>query len=151
MRLADFILCEDIRQEVRNKLSLVGIYSDSILFSPWLANVPLNWPIATRFAVYARLLRDGNEPSPDKFEFKISQMEKQLAVLDGEFASGDPSKPLVLALVIPQLVFPAPGNLEFKIVLKKGAVVLTEISVDRPFKVGSLDATPTTDKASASA
>lgn len=51
-QVAEFILCEDIREELNGKVSLMGLYRDQVAFLDDGSNV---WPRALRHAVYIRL------------------------------------------------------------------------------------------------
>ena len=60
MKLINFILCDDIRNEMGNKPSLMGVYDDKIEFNvtPDMVNT---WPKAMRVGIYARIkLEDEN-------------------------------------------------------------------------------------------
>lgn len=47
MKIVDFILCDDIRQELGNKVSLMGIFSDAVVLQQ-----EVSWPIRMNFGVF---------------------------------------------------------------------------------------------------
>ena len=51
-QIAEFILCEDIREEVNGKVSLIGLYRDELSF---LDGGDTRWPRALRHAVFIRV------------------------------------------------------------------------------------------------
>ena len=60
MKLIDFIICDDIRTEINNKVSLIGVYNDVINFivPEGSANT---WPKGLRLGLFIRLDMDGIE------------------------------------------------------------------------------------------
>jgi len=54
MKLVDFIICDDIRTEINNKVSLIGVYDDAINFvtQEKAANF---WPKGIRLGIFIRL------------------------------------------------------------------------------------------------
>ena len=63
-QVAEFILCEDIREELNGKVSLMGLYRDQIAFLDGGSNV---WPRALRLAVYVRI----NEVPPENLRLTL--------------------------------------------------------------------------------
>jgi Family of unknown function (DUF6941) len=105
MHLIDFIICDDIRRELGNKVSIMGIYTESINIS-----VPSDtkWPIAFRLGVYVRIEFDKLDPAPDRFIIKASQDDKHLAQLSGNIIS--PANQSSHTLAIPIVMNPLPLN-----------------------------------------
>lgn len=60
MKITNCIICEDIRQELGNKHSLMGIYDDSIIFRtpPDQLN---NWPKSKQLSFFIRISLDKEE------------------------------------------------------------------------------------------
>ena len=114
MDILDFIVCEDIRQEIGGKCSIVGIYNDTIVLNGLPKDV--QWPIALRLGVFVRLLRDETEELPTDFRLKISHEENGvIAAFEGKI-NGDKAKTrhIVLPLVAPVLPLPAPCHVQLQ-------------------------------------
>ena len=46
MKITDFIICDDVRMEIGNKISIMGIYNDSIILS--VPGAETTWPVPLR-------------------------------------------------------------------------------------------------------
>jgi hypothetical protein len=109
MKIGAFILCDDIRYEMGSKLSLMGVYADSIEFS-----VPPDkkdiWPKRIRLAVYLTADLEGRPASA----FKIRAVhEKGEAVLgEGSFDQAIEHK-LKIAMVNRNFSFETSGEYTF--------------------------------------
>jgi len=54
MKLKDFIICDDIRTEINNKVSLIGVYNDALNFV--VPERAINtWPKILRLGLFIRL------------------------------------------------------------------------------------------------
>lgn len=121
MNLIDFIICDDIRHEQGNKISVMGIYTESINL-----NLPpdIKWPFPFRLAAYLRIEFDEIDPIPDKFSVKISQNDKSLAQLEGIINPFGTSHTLALPFVINPLPLNGFGVLRIDVEVFKGNEVL---------------------------
>ena len=54
MKLLNFIICDDIRNELGNKHSLMGVYDDSIEFQVTPDNQN-TWPKSLKVGIYAKV------------------------------------------------------------------------------------------------
>jgi hypothetical protein len=70
MKITDFIFCDDARQEINQKTTLIGIYKDIITFSK--SDIK-NWPVVLRAALFIRLDLE-NDPV-DEFCIEITNCE----------------------------------------------------------------------------
>ena len=68
MKLREYIFCDDIRTEIGNKVSLMGIFNERIII-----NAPSNikWPLPMRLGIYVRISFDEGEERPDEFTFVL--------------------------------------------------------------------------------
>lgn len=57
MILDSFIVCDDIRAELGNKVSLMGLFVDQIVFLKG-RDQPSTWPKALKLAFYLRFIRE---------------------------------------------------------------------------------------------
>ena len=79
MKLLDFIICDDIRNELGNKHSLMGIYDDSIEFQVTPDNQN-TWPKLLRIGIYAKVKTEDNE-EVFKFKIRMKYNEKETVLL----------------------------------------------------------------------
>ncbi len=134
MYIRDFIFCDDIRQELGNKHSLMGIYGDDLNFTP-PKGIPQKWPINKPLGLFIRLVLDDNDDF-DNIKIKIA-MEDYTTKLP-EFtlpfdSSKIPEKQFNIASRIEPLLIPGPGKLIVYIsFLKQNEVKLTlsEITIN---------------------
>ncbi|MBW2699747.1 MAG: hypothetical protein JRF33_02920 [Deltaproteobacteria bacterium] len=106
MKLLDFIACDDIRHELGGKLSLMGVFGDSIkLQVPKGAQKPFAFPLA----LYLRILIEENDSVPDRFKAIIRLDEKEFAKIEGNIGVlGD--RPKILGFVLPLNMFKISEN-----------------------------------------
>jgi hypothetical protein len=86
MRVHDFLVGEDIRMEMGNKHSVMGIFGDYL--SVTLPADASDAPISVRLAFLLRMDVGPADPDTLHFEFKISSQEKVFARFEG--ATGKP-------------------------------------------------------------
>jgi hypothetical protein len=142
MQLDDFIVCDDVRFEMGNKMSIMGIYDDSILIPPPKVGSELQWPLMMRLSFFIRMYPTTRDADINGFEFIVTHESEKIASLDGAIAIRDPSKPLRLAISLSQLPLPSLGKLSFKIVLKNGSEILSDIDVPRNVTIALLEGAP---------
>jgi hypothetical protein len=66
VKVLSFLSCEDTRQEIDGKTTLVGIY-DGLNVAPTQP-----WPITIRFAAHLRFQLEDGDPIPDRIAMTIS-------------------------------------------------------------------------------
>lgn len=126
MRIASFIICDDIRQEVGNKLTLVGIYADTLAFH--LPPESQRWPLVIpKLCFYVRLRLDPGESPPDAFE---------LAFMRGDELSSkhevalhlreDCSRFVNISIMSAPFVIRAPGEIKLRSASKRAGVVVAQ-------------------------
>lgn len=74
MKIKELIVCDDIRQEIGNKITLVGIYSDKINIQ-LLPGAEIKWPIAMRLGTFVR--------------FEDEQVDKDIDMIELEYSIGN--------------------------------------------------------------
>ena len=130
------IVCEDLREELGNKKSLMGIFTGDIVVSQFPATVPL--------AFYIEYMPDKSDTDEISFEFRLMQD-------DAEMAKGIAAAPLapsqVAVIVLPRglgtfdkecnfrLLVSVAGSSETEIVSKriiKGVVISSTIAPAQP-------------------
>lgn len=120
MKIIDAIFCEDIRFELNNKLSLMGLYGDQIIFqvSESVAT-EIRWPMATTLALLLRFKMEKKEKHPDQFKFEYLFENSPLINISGQINMDKNQSTISIALLTPQLPL-KPGNLGFSIHLFEG-------------------------------
>jgi|GEM_PF-2865063 len=120
MKIIDAIFCEDIRFELNNKLSLMGLYGDQIIFQAGGSiTTETQWPIATTLALLLRFKMEKNEKHPDQFKFEYLFENSPLINISGQINMDKNQSTISIALLTPQLPV-RPGNLGFSIQLFEG-------------------------------
>lgn len=112
MRISDFIICDDVRHEHLNKVSLMGLYNDRIAITV-ADKRTIKWPLVIGLGLYVRIESADNK-IPADFNFKITFLmnDKELGGLQG---SGKPasSSVAVVPAKVPQFPITEPGLLKF--------------------------------------
>jgi hypothetical protein len=100
MRVHDFVVGEDIRVEMGNKHSVMGIFGDYL--SVGLPTAEINAPVALRLAFLVRLEVGPSDPETIHFEFKISAQDKDFARFEGAMAKPREFKGLLALPLVAQ-------------------------------------------------
>ena len=114
--LKDFIVCDDIRTEINNKVSLIGVYNDTINFivPESAANA---WPKILRLGLFIRLILDDTEKKKIgklALDFTIS---KEINFHAEQIVDTDKQKvtlldQMVISVVFNQISIPKTGKME---------------------------------------
>jgi len=131
MKLIDFIICDDIRTELNNKFSLMGVYNDAFnLFVP--NEVVDKWPKSLHLGFFIRLDIESIEELKniekfvleakinDKINFKAEQ------IFDKEINENHPLKKMVLSVVFDQVNINSVGKMELSLSIYNKNDELTE-------------------------
>ncbi len=116
MKFSDIIVCDDIRREIGNKRTLVGVYSNQLIF--YTDPEQPNWPTPKQLGIYFNIiLEDGDPAGLDGFKgsvsVKPSSNKKTEEVKIADFQGGLSSnmgKIVTIDLLSPLLI-PFPGTL----------------------------------------
>jgi hypothetical protein len=140
MKIIDFIVCDDIRRELRNKNTLVGVYFDDLIIQR-APGVDPKIPVSLRLAVFIRLKMEKNDTIfPDKFNFIASCAGNPVIKADGMLQSQEPS--LNFALVFNTFIVPPDAKqIDFNIVFLKDEKIEYSLSFE-PLKVSFSEAKP---------
>ncbi|MFW5879804.1 MAG: DUF6941 family protein [bacterium] len=127
MKLIDFIVCDDIRQELFGKTTIVGVYSDLQIALP---TDNIKWPILLKLGFFIRFKAEDGIDIPDNFEVKFLQEDNIFHSFQGNI--NIPSKSSYFNLIAVNNAFPIPklGNISFQIVFKKDNKIINEITPD---------------------
>lgn len=81
MKIKDVIFCDDIRRELNNKFSLMGLYSDRIVIRS-RPESEVKWPVTLQLATLIRIELEKTDLF-DRFEFRYLNNEKELVMIEG--------------------------------------------------------------------
>ena len=131
MRLIDFIIADDIRQELGNKISVMGIYNDRMNF-----NMPkgIEGPFPFHLGTLIRILLEENDQIPDRFSVSILFDEKEVgSITGGVKTTAEKINFIVIPIVVNALPIPGSGVLRANVKVYSGdTIVLDEYN---PFPV----------------
>lgn len=134
MKFIDVIFCDDIRPELNNKFSLMGLYNDRMILNVG-KQTGIKWPQPINLAALLRFAIDKNDKQPDRFEFEYILNKKSIIEINNELNinSTDTSQ---FQLIINGSGLPlGPGNLGFSIKLyAKNNLIFTE-KQENAFKI----------------
>lgn len=121
MHLLDLIVCDDIRLEVNNKITLVGVYTDFIKVCS-KTHESLMWPVQLcKLGIFARLKPDDEEAHPDAFIVTFLHNGNFLAKVkvDGKIIDYQPNKLFVIAIAAHNFSLPCPGRLSVQLDIER--------------------------------
>ena len=113
MRLVCFLVSDDIRLELGNKVTVAGVLSEGITVQQPAGGPPATWPLVLRLGFYARLRLEKADFTPESFALSIKHDGAMLGRLEGGVNLQDRERPITLALTVPQVPVPRPGILTF--------------------------------------
>lgn len=116
MQLQHFILCDDIRQEVNNKKSLMGLYGDVVTLQYVETGPPT---IAIRLGVSIRCSVETREDRPTQFELRVTPptgIEDIVTVQPIASSKDEHATPGVdISLIADQFLLAQPGLYTFRV------------------------------------
>lgn len=116
MKFLDAIFCDDIRQELNNKLSLMGLYNDRMILNINNEN-KITWPQPINLSALLRFSLDEKNEKPNSFEFEYILNNKNIIKISGELNLSNHNKSQ-FQLILNGVGIPLePGNLGFSIKL----------------------------------
>ena len=113
MKIHNFLVCDDIRNEIGNKHSLMGVYDDRIIFNV-APDKKDTWPKQMRLGFFTKIGLEDVEPNT--FVFKIKYNDREQIVGEGEIGRKQKEKKkksIAIAVVHNSFQFDQPGYLEF--------------------------------------
>ncbi|MBU1345048.1 MAG: hypothetical protein KKE44_22220 [Proteobacteria bacterium] len=117
MKISNFIICDDIRMELGNKMSLMGIYPDTINFNSTI-NQQNKWPKSKSLALYAQIKLEGEERLSDISAFKIEIDYDgeiiQIAKNELHEEQEKKQKGILINALFNNFQFKSPGEIKFK-------------------------------------
>ena len=130
MKIETFLICDDIRNEIGNKNSLIGVYDQKILFNA-TPETSGKWPKHLKLGIYTKINFEGLKPDNFKVKSKYNENEKKL-VLTGKMAAVGENDKMNIAMVTPNFIFEGPGGMQFSFEFYSETEELLE-SIDAPY------------------
>lgn len=121
IEVKDFLFCDDIRMETRNKLSIMGLYGDRIVVLPKQEKKEIKLPLS----ILIRLKANAKIEKEVNFSLKITFEDKDIAGIEGQATFGETS---VLPIPIKRLDFQFvnSGTLKFVLSISQNDQKITE-------------------------
>lgn len=129
MRVLDFIICDDVRVEVNNKHTLVGVFGDSILFPVPKTSEDV-WPKRIKLSFFVRLAVDESDTLPDEVSFSYILNEEEKEVARGKMTPPVSIKVILLVFSFDNIVIQNKGNLSFKLTFYKDGKITNKLVPD---------------------
>jgi len=134
MKLIDFIVCDDIRQEIGNKTTLIGVYDETLLF-PVQKLSDDKWPKTIKLGFFMRIKIHETDEIPDEFSLEFIMNKKVFAKAAANITTSERPKYMVFALVNNNFQIPNPDPLMFTLKLFKNKTLLFEDALDYVLQV----------------
>ena len=119
MQLVDFILCDDIRSEQFNKVSLMGLYNEALNIEYQDLNA-IKFPIGVKLGVYIRFRIDKDDKlkKDESLLFSLAvranNLSDELVKVEGRFNYDNELSPFIaIPLVLPPIPVKGEGKLTF--------------------------------------
>jgi hypothetical protein len=142
MKLETVIFCEDIRHEINNKHSLIGMYNDRIVIKPGKEVKSFNFPVFTRLSCFCRFISEPEDSKVDEFEFSYLMPKMEPIVVSGPMKVNMGHKYFTLTIAGEGLPLQL-GDIGYRIVLKSKNEIVKEITEKKALTV-ILEMPPTT-------
>lgn len=134
MKVQSILVSDDVRQELGNKISLVGIY-DAINFPP-----ATPWPVSIPLGLFMRLEIGSADRLFDVLTISFLVNGKEAESISGAVQIVDRDQPLTVFTKIPLFKFDEPGSLKFNLTMKSGNEVVGSLSPDYSLPIKNLPA-----------
>ena len=138
MKIQDFIICDDVREEINAKITLVGTYVDKLVYG-FTKEKPIEWPIKARAFSYVKFKLD-KEGEADSLKFFFldkggnkTYHEQTLEVKDEKLLNAKNSG--VFIVRFPTLELVENSTIDLKVEVLKGGEVIEVVESDSRYRV----------------
>lgn len=142
MKISNFIVCDDIRMELGGKISLMGIYTDTINFNTF-PDKKGQWPKPFDFAIYSQIEFASSDDYKEMVKFFKVELEyneeKTTVIADG--TALPPQKKdfngIILHGIFKQFPLKGPGKMNFQFTFydKEKNIVNAILAKENPIKI----------------
>jgi len=129
MKLIDFIVCDDVRQEVGNKPSLMGVYTNLVLAASPDKKPPV-WPFPLRLGFFIRCQIEADEVKSDFFRIEFILNGEIFSHVEGTASIPDDTNMFSIVVVNNAFQIQGTGAIHFRIIFKKSGELIQEIEPD---------------------
>lgn len=112
MRAMDYIICDDIRNEIGNKFSLMGVFTNDIVVSTTAPGTPF----ILRLGLFARIQLEASDAYPDSLQLTIRRGDEVLMSMERGMPPEREKRRIVIAAKVEQR-FPDAGDYTFEMLL----------------------------------
>ena len=130
MKIKSFIICEDIRRELGNKSSLMGVLSDSLNFEGANAN---EWPKVINLAAFVQISLE--DVIPSDFSIRVTLEGEEIANLKSDLEIKKDTQYLNLPITMYAFPLKSKGMLIFDLKLQRQGDILLEATNTLEVKV----------------
>ena len=126
MNLIDFIVCDDVRQEIGGKPSLMGVYNNLVLSLP-PGTESFTWPFPLKLAFVIRCQIEAEEARPDFFRVEFIQNGRTFTHVEG--GTSIPENITMFSLFVVHNAFPIAGlgPIHFRVIFRRGEEPIQEL------------------------
>lgn len=117
MRVNSVIVCDDIREELGGKLTLAGVYSNSLLLDRSIAFPAL----MKSLCLFVRVSLEDRDPAPDRLTVRGSFNGEQVLEHGGTLNVGNRGEPVTVRLAFVPFTLRGFGELTFEFTFSSGA------------------------------
>ena len=137
MKLQTFLVCDDIRNEIGNKHSIIGVYDDRILFNV-TPDKKGTWPKQMKLGIFAKIIFENEFPISFTFSMKYNYKDELLG--EGFINLKETSQnKFVAAIVHNNFLFDQPGKIKFTFTFfDESKVKIGSVSPDFELEVDEL-------------
>jgi hypothetical protein len=129
LKIIDFIVCEDIRNEVGNKVTLIGVYDQQLNMLALPNPSEEKWPKPVRLAFFIRIKVSDGDTIPDTFKLQFFQDGKEVTPIQQNIGMPPKNVALVnIGLVFNNFRIFKIGKMNFQLTLLKDGKVIFEVS-----------------------
>lgn len=121
MQIKSFIICEDIRREIGNKSSLMGVLGDSLIFEGVGSS---EWPKLTNLAAFIQISLEDVVPSC--FSVKITLEGEEVANIKSNIEVAEGTRYLNIPITMYGFPLKSAGTLVFDLKLERQGGLLLE-------------------------
>jgi len=129
LKIIDFIICEDIRHEIGNKETFIGVFPNYIIALSKESD--FKKPIIIKLAFMFRFLFEDKDPRPDFFKMEFITNGKTYPKIDEQpLKMASAVKLFNMLICIPNFPLISYGEIEIKTIFKKQNKIIKELKPD---------------------
>lgn len=112
MKIQTFLVCDDIRNEIGNKHSLIGVYDERIIFNV-TPDKKDSWPKTMKIGIFTKINIENDNPHSFIFKMQYNEKEQQIGTGSINKATGTKDNKITIAIIHNNFLFSQPGSIKF--------------------------------------